>query len=353
MLPLRRRVLEQPLLSGEIMTAALAEAARAPNRVVRVLFMLLESRGVRILAKNLLVLPKGLWLSRYARHLGAEHIHAHWASTSSTLALIAAEVSGVPWSFTAHRWDIGEDNLLSLKLRKACFARAISERGAASLRAHARNRASRIRVIRTGVDVGEQPSQPQAARPLRLVVAANLVEVKGHVYLLRALARLRSDVPVRLDVVGDGPLRAHLEQTTTTLGIRELVTFDGAVSHEDFLRRLRDGAWDVCVLPSIVTSSGEQEGIPVSLLEAMSAAVPVVATSTGAIPELLDDGAGVLVPPEDPEALREALTRLAGDPRARAAIGNRGRARVRSEFDVRRTTERLLAEIRSCGGRRG
>jgi glycosyltransferase involved in cell wall biosynthesis len=208
-------------------------------------------------------------------------------------------------------------------------------------------------VIRTGVDVAEQPIPTEAAGPLRLVVAANLVEVKGHVYLLRALARLRRDAPVRLDVIGDGPLRAHLEQTATTLGIRGLVTFDGAVSHEDFLRRLRDGAWDVCVLPSIVTSSGEQEGIPVSLLEAMSAAVPVVATSTGAIPELLDDGAGVLVPPEDPQALAEALTRLAGDPSARAAIGDQGRARVRSEFDVRRTTERLVAEIRSCGGGRG
>jgi colanic acid/amylovoran biosynthesis glycosyltransferase len=353
MLRLRPLVVEEPLCSVSIVGAALAEAARAPGRVLRLLVMLLGSRSARLVAKNLLVLPKGLWLGRYARRLGVEHIHAHWASTPSTMGMVAAETAGIPWSFTAHRWDIAEDNLLARKLRAACFARAISEQGAAALRAAVKN--ARIRVIHVGVDVADArtPARREPV-PLNVVVAANLVEVKGHVYLLRALARLhREGAAIHLDVIGDGVLRDSLQQTTATLGVRELVTFHGAVSHEDVLQRLRSGVWDVCVLPSIVTRSGEHEGIPVSLLEAMSAGVPVVATSTGAIPELLGDGAGVLVPPSDPDALAEALAMLAGDPEAREALGRRGPERVEREFDVRATTERLLAEMGRCSGKRG
>ncbi len=357
MLPLQALVVEQPLLSRQIARAALAEGARAPARVLRLLFALLGSRSVGILVKNLVVLPKGLWLSRHARQIGAEHIHAHWASTSSTMAMVAAEAAELPWSFTVHRWDIAEDNLLARKLRSACFVRAISEHGAAALRSQAAGRSARVSVIRVGVDVVDEPAAPAPKAddaPLHVVVAANLVEVKGHLYLLRALARLRDErVAVHLDVLGDGPLRGSLEQAARDLGVDGLVTFHGAVSHDTFLQRLRGGGWDVCVLPSVVTAAGEQEGIPVSLLEAMSAGIPVVATAAGAVPELVADGAGALVPPADPTALAAALAGLARDRPAREALGRKGRERVAGEFDVRRTTERLLEEIRRCGGRRG
>jgi glycosyltransferase involved in cell wall biosynthesis len=269
------------------------------------------------------------------------------------MAMIAAEASGIPWSFTAHRWDIAEDNLLSRKLRTASFVRAISERGAAALHSVVPN--ARVHVIHVGVEVAEEPSRSATdGAPLKVVVAANLVEVKGHVYLLRAVAALKHDgVTVQLDVIGDGHLRESLERTATTLGVRDLVSFHGAVSHEELLHRLRGHTWDVCVLPSIVTSTGEHEGIPVSLLEAMSASVPVVATSTGSIPELLGDGAGVLVPPNDPDALAAALADLARDARWREALGRAGRDRVRHEFDVRSTTERLLVEIARFARGRG
>jgi colanic acid/amylovoran biosynthesis glycosyltransferase len=358
-LALRQHVVAQPLLSPAIVVAALTETLRAPARVLRLLFTLLQSRRRGILWKNLLILPKGLWLSRYARRLGAEHIHAHWSSTSATMAMIAAETAGVSWSFTAHRWDIAEDNLLRQKLRSACFARAISELGASALRAHAPARRARIAVIRTGVHlpadetVSNDISQERGG-DLNLYVAANLVEVKGHIHLLQALAHLhRNGARLGLDILGDGPLREQLREAAAALGIGDRVIFHGAVSHDGVLHRLRAGAWDVCVLPSIVTASGEHEGIPVSLLEAMSAGVPVIATSTGAIPELLDGEAGVLVPPADAEALATALARLQAEPTLRERIGSKGRERVHQAFDVRRTTESLLGEIAKCEWRGG
>jgi len=119
----------QPLVSLEIIKAALAEVRRSPIKAVKALSLLMRSRNANILMKNLAVYTKGLWLAQIAREWGATHIHAHWATYTATMALIASEVSEVPWSFTAHRHDIVANNLLALKIRKASFGRFISQSG--------------------------------------------------------------------------------------------------------------------------------------------------------------------------------------------------------------------------------
>jgi colanic acid/amylovoran biosynthesis glycosyltransferase len=101
-------------------------------------------------------------------------------------------------------------------------------------------------------------------------------------------------------------------------------------------------------LPSIVTPSGQLEGIPVSLIEAMACGLPVVGTDAGGVPELLGDGAGLLVPPGDVPALADALELLAREPAKRAALGERGRARVEEAFSVERIAGELQARFRDC-----
>lgn len=327
--------LERSLLSLEIVRGAVRQLARRPGRSLRALRLLLGSRSPRILLKNLAVLPKGLWLALEAERRGIEHIHAHWGATSSTLALIASRLSGVPWSLTVHRWDLDENNLLAAKARSATFVRAINEIGLRKLAAATGGATGDAFVLHMGVDVPERLA-PTAADG-RVLAAASLREVKGHVYLLEAARLLRArGVDFRIDCVGEGPLRAELAREVAERGLDGVVSLEPALSHRELLDRLAGGTWGAAVLPSVVTPSGEHEGIPVSLLEAMSVGVPAIGTETGGIPALLEDGAGLLVPERDAAALADALERVLGDPALRAELAAAGRRRVEERFDVDR-----------------
>jgi len=348
--PFLDRTLARPLICGEIVCDAIAEARESPRRTLAALRLVLSTRSLRILLKNLGVFPKGIWLARRVRLAGADHLHAHWASTSSTMALVAAEISGIPWSLTAHRWDIPEDNLLAAKAAHACFLRTISRRGARAVAALAGADVDRIQVLHVGIRLPERPPPTplRVEQPLRVVAVADFVEVKGHRYLLDALELLADrGVPVRVDLVGSGPLRPQLQRRIATGPLRGTVRLLGVISHARLLDDLRAHRWDAAVLPSIVTDDAD-EGIPVALMEAMASGLPVLSTRTGAIPELLDGGAGLLVAGGDAKAFADGLERLAGDSELRALLAVRGRRRVEREFDVVQIASTLVRSFAGC-----
>lgn len=297
--------------------------------------------------KNLAVFPKAAGLARYLADAGVEHIHAHWLSTPSTVAYVASRITGIPWSCTAHRFDLFEDNLIDVKTRSAKFTRVISKRGQQVLEQRVGSPAAdRLRLAHIGVCVPRRPCIPQNDGALQILCPANFVPVKGHEYLIRALQRLRArGVCFHCDLAGDGPLRAAIERDIERAGLRRVVRLRGHIEHNRLCAQLAEGRYDLVVLPS--TESGTTfEGIPVALMEAMAAAVPCVATRTGSIPELIDDQrCSRLVPQRDPEALAQAIEELALDGELRAALGQRARTRILEEFDVRRTTEQFLAMI--------
>ena len=139
-------------------------------------------------------------------------------------------------------------------------------------------------------------------------------------------------------MIGDGPLRADLERQAADLpGVR----FRGLVPHEDVIAAMQARTWDAMVLPSLVPPGQPPEGIPVALMEAMNAGVPVVSTPTGGIPELLQGGAGVLVAPGDAADLAQALRALSKAPDLLADLSRRGKARVHSDFNQDRVLEEL------------
>jgi len=197
----------------------------------------------------------------------------------------------------------------------------------------------------------QPPTRPAVERlPCRMLVPANLVEKKGHRHLLTALRHLKDrQIPVDVDLAGDGPLRGDLERQATALQVADHVRFRGALPHELLMQGLAQHEWDLVVLPSIVTRGGEHEGIPVSLMEAMAHGVPVIGTKTGGIPELVVEGTGLLVPPEDPLRLANAIAVLATDPDARERYGAAGRARVEEAFAVDATVASLLRCIVAHG----
>jgi len=201
----------------------------------------------------------------------------------------------------------------------------------------------RLHAIPNGIELpAEDPGARERVRQqlgLRdaptLVVISRLHPDKGHSLLLKVVADLKRDFPeLRVLIVGEGSERPGLERQAADLGLHQAVVFTGF--RTDVLDLLR--ASDIFVLPSF------HEGIPYAALEAMSVALPVVATAVGGLNELVVHGAtGLLVPPGEPEPLKEALARVLRDPDLRREMGRAGLARVRENYTLDRMLERTEA----------
>jgi glycosyltransferase involved in cell wall biosynthesis len=351
--PLVRRSCAQPLFSARIARGALAGFRQEPGRSLEAFRRVGQSGGSDALLKNLAVFPKGLWLAQKAREWNAAHIHAHWGTTTATMAMIAGELSGIPWSFTAHRFDIVANNLLAQKVQKASFVRFICRKGLEMARELGiEGLEEKARVIHMGVDLPAAAGAHQPVDPFVLLCPANLVPVKGHEYLIEAIRILEERrVRVPLYLAGQGELRERLQSLVAQCGLAERVRFLGQLSHADLLGAYDRGEVGAVVLPSIDLGNGEHEGLPVALIEAMNYGIPVISTTTGGIPELLGEGAGLLVPPQDPMALAEAIERLRADRELRQQLGEAGRRRVVEGFAMERVIEDLILHFQSEMGR--
>lgn len=341
-------VLSGPLFSLNVLQGAILEALRDPTKLPALLAIIVRSRTFRVLMKNLAVLPKSLWLARYARRAGIDHVHAYWASTPATVGHLAALLLGTPFSLTAHAGDIEENNLLILKSRSAAFVRAISLDGKRRLAAFGVN-PSKVEVIHLGVSVPETVSVRRGRHnELAVIVPATLHPKKGHRDLLLAIHLVRSRYPnvrIAVTLAGEGVLANELRATVRDMGLDDVFTFLGQLPHEALLARYDDPTLDVVALASTTRGKNEPEGIPASLIEAMAHGVPVVATDSGGTRELVDEGTGILVPVSDPHSMMEALALLARDPALRNRLALAARRRVADEYEVDRVAGRLSAAI--------
>ena len=280
---------------------------------------------------------------------GLTHVHAHFTSPSGDVAQLVArlgvERGGSPawsWSFSAHGTDIFNDGPASLagKVASASLIVCISDFGRSQLmRLAPEEHWEKLRVARCGLN-GEWFENGMSRTPgpeLRLLTVGRLEREKGHSILLEAISLLEHrGVPVLLEVVGDGSRLDSLRRQARDLGISERITFAGAVGQD----RIREHyfAADAFCLPSL------GEGIPVVLMEALASGLPVIASNTMGIPELIEDGAtGLLVSPGRPEDLAAAIEQLARDRSLGGRLGAAGRDRVMKEFNLDRGAEILRA----------
>ena len=324
---LRTRVLPR---AGAVAAAVAVALVRSPRRTAGAFWRLQRTRPRRRAIANAVATAQGIWLARMARQWGADHIHAHWAHLTATLAMGASTMSGIPWSFTAHRYDVFLNNLLTEKLRSARFGRFIAREMLAVARPLvAPDAFDRAVVVHMGVALPAAPDgMPPRTTPV-LLCPARLAPIKGHGDLLEAAARLVArGIMFELWLAGEGPERAAIERRIDERGLGARVRLLGTVPHAELLGMYRDRRADCVVLPSL------HEGLSVALVEAMAYGVPVIATGVGGVPELLENGAGVLVPPSDADALTEALARVLGSSTLRAELARAGRRRVEAEFEV-------------------
>lgn len=270
-------------------------------------------------------------------------LHAHFATEATAKARELSTTCGVPFTFTAHGYDIHRKAPADFRAR-ALAARAVvtvSEANADYIAKTFDVPKEHLRVIPCGVDTDQFcPLDEQGvavSEPPWIVCVARHVKVKNLGLLLEACATLRRrGLEFRCAMIGDGPLQAELKARRAALGVETLVEMPGALEQGDVLKWWQRAAVGVL--------SSENEGMPVCLMEAAACGVPVVAPAVGGIPELVRDGeTGLLAKVNDLASLVAALERLLRDAELRARLGSAARRRAQEKFSVRHQADSLLA----------
>jgi colanic acid/amylovoran biosynthesis glycosyltransferase len=296
-------------------------------------------------AKGLRRLLQATVLRDEMEHAGIDHAHAHFATAAARLANLAWRMGGPGYSVTAHAKDIYHDEVrvehLRDKLGSARFVAAVSRDGRDHLEALL-GLNGRLDVVPNSVDMRRLgPARAGSGEPGLVLTVARLVEKKGmhdRVEACALLQRRRATAGLQLEVVGGGPLRGALRETAERLGVN--ARFLGPLPQEHVLGRYRRAA--VYCLPCVVAGTGDRDGLPSSVLEAMALGVPVVTTAVSGLPEAVIDGeTGLVVPQHDPEALAAAIERILTHSELAAGLAAQARRHVEERFALERSAARL------------
>lgn len=350
------------LLDWSVWRANLRALAWSPLRYARTLAALFPNNGFHPIAtaKAVAVFPKAVWFARVASEEHVDWLHAHFASLPTTVAWIASRMSGIPYSFTGYAFDILAENsmrvanpMLPEKVRSARFLVATgSFLKEFILDKTRRDFASKIHVIPNGIALELFPAagvdtSENHKGPLRIVSVGTYTEKKGHEYLIDACALLKErGVAITCTIIGPGDRRPYGARVALRR-LEDEVELSPPLPQEKLIPQVA-GA-DVFVLASVVTPSGDRDGIPTALAEAMSLERAVVTTPISSIPDLVDDGnTGLLVAERDAEALADAIQRLADHKELRASLGRRGREHVMAHFDVHKNATAVASLIQEA-----
>jgi glycosyltransferase involved in cell wall biosynthesis len=323
---------------------------RRPGRYLRVLLQAITTRVIR---RHRLAPPWHFFEAGYLVDIlsrsPADHLHAHFASTPTLIALYTHRLSGIPYTFTAHAKDIyvSDPYTFRVKLQEARAVVTCTQYNHSFLsKQYGTLCDGKVRSIYHGLDVSHfnfrAPTKVESGVPVILSVA-RLVEKKGLSNLIAAADILRRvGCLFHLEIIGSGPQREALQAQAQQLGLADRVELSGPQPHDAVCFAYQRAS--VFVLPCVVASNGDRDGIPNVLLEAMASGVPVISTPVSGIPELIQSGLdGLLVPPNDPAVLAAAIDTLLGSQELRERLARAARAKIESAFSLDASAERLLA----------
>jgi glycosyltransferase involved in cell wall biosynthesis len=298
-----------------------------------------------------------LYFADYFKRRGVDHVHVHFANRAAHTAMFLKEISGIPFSVTAHGQDfmkdLGNDDLLREICAAAEFVAAETDYSRDLLRQRCPDSATKIHRVYNGMDLTRFPEQKDEAsinQVPRIISIGRLVAFKGFEHLIDACADLaRRGLEFTCEIIGDGPLRDDLEARIKKLNLSDRVRLLGSLSQGAVLKKLRTA--DIFTLASVTDSQGASDVFPTVIIEAMAAARPVVSTRLAGIPESVVHGeTGLLVPPEDTRALAEALGRFIEDAKLRLHFGRAGRARIEQHFQIKHTVAPLIELLQKRSG---
>jgi glycosyltransferase involved in cell wall biosynthesis len=338
--------------AGALLGAHLRRLAARPAGWLRA-----AARAARRGRAGLADFARAAWLADRLAADGVTHLHTHFISGPADIAELAATMLALPWSISAHAKDIytSRPEDLRRKLSAARFTVTCTEFNRRTLAAI--EPAAQVHRMYHGIDHGVfHPSRrgrlapvdgcagEQAAPVPMLLAVGRLRAKKGLDTLIDACAMLKArGRRVRCEIVGYGDERGALLARIAAQGLEDEVHLAGKLMREQVIERYARTA--VFVQPSRVTADGDRDGIPNVLLEAMAMGLPVVASAVSGIPELVADSSnGLLVPPDAPDALADAIERVLDTPALAARLGAAARERVIEHFDNDRNL-RLLARL--------
>jgi glycosyltransferase involved in cell wall biosynthesis len=338
-----RVVLDQGVAS--LLFACLRTALARPRRFLEALALTIRT-GVgsdRGLLRNFVYLAEACALLGPFRDAGVEHVHAHFGTNATAVAMLCRVLGGPPYSFTVHgplEFDLGPTLALPEKIARAEFVAAITSfcrsqvfRNCGSEQWH------KVHVVPCGVDSSflAEPPAPIPSAP-RLVFVGRLSDHKAPGLLVEAVSRLaRRGIACELTFAGDGELRAEIESAIARNGLSGRARVLGFADEATVRKHISESR--ALVLPSF------GEGLPVVIMEAFALGRPVVSTYVAGIPELVESGVnGWLVPASSLAELERALQEVLEAPVERLeAMGRDGRARVAAGYDVAKSGALLVA----------
>lgn len=306
--------------------------------------------GVSDLAKYVQFLPEGSIadqaraIRRALRHTPVNGIHGYFAHRPAGVAQEAAHMLRLPFGFSVHARDLRKitPEMLAARAQAAACVVTCNTDVAHDLT----SMGWRSHLMPHGVNLQRFVATTREPHgPLRLLAVGRLVEKKGFHFLLAALAGLR--IPFTLSIVGDGPERDRLRHLIASNQLESRVFLRGSRTHSELPRIYAES--DVVVVPSVRDRSGDRDGLPNVILEAMACSRAIVAADTGAIASAVTHNeTGLLVPASDPVALANAIKRLAENTELRARLERNGRQLVAREYDVERCSMRFQKLLSSA-----
>ena len=340
------------LLSPFILKPLIFYFTSKTSNTIRALWKIIRTHidNPVLLLKTMVMFPKALAIAYRLRGQNTK-IHAHWATIPTTVAWIISELNGCEYTFTAHAWDIFKtDTMLEEKIIKA--KKVITCTGFNKkylLEKYLHINPEKIVVVYHGLDLKRfAPKKRTPDKHFTILSIGRLTEKKGIHYLLRVCSMLREKgLPFRAHIIYvRGDFEKEIFRLYDSLGLESCVELIPEMSQEKLIHYFENA--DCFVLPCLVAKTGERDGIPNVILEALAMELPVVSTNISGIPEVIRDGeTGLLVSPENTAELANAIERLYSNENLREELGKAGRDFVNKEFEISSSVDRLLNEILS------
>jgi len=331
------------------------QVARATTKASLVLNELREHAGhlpqlwdvVQNSSANAEDLLQAARLSRSIVERGIIHLHAHFGTVATVVARLAAKITGVSYSFTAHAKDIFHEivveDVLRKKLADAAGVITVSEFNVAYLKDKYADAATGVELIYNGLDLDDFRLEVYGDRTPLLLGVGRLVEKKGFSYLLEACALLRARGAVfRCEIVGGGVLESALQEQLQRLELGDIVKLCGPMSQSDVKMKIREAR--LLAAPCVHAQDNDRDGLPTILLEAMALGTPCISTPVTGIPEVLShDETGLMVAERNEIELADACERLLSDQQLCESLVRAGRRMVEQKFDIERNTAQIRA----------
>lgn len=282
-----------------------------------------------------------------ARKLKTERfdvIHAAFGNRPATVSMILSELSGIPFTFEAHAYDLFVDfPFAKQKIEKVSAIATESNYNRDFLIQALSAPEDKVHIVHLSPNKKMLDAFDKVAQCDDLIVSAcRLHPIKGLGYALQAVKRVLNDFPsLKYVIIGSGVLKENLVREAIELGLSNVVHFVDDVKNEEVCKLVQQAT--VFLLPSVIAPNGDRDGTPTAISEAMYLGVPVVSSKVSGIPELVDDGVnGLLAEPANVGQIAEALRTLLSDRALRQQMGQRGKEKIEREFNIHKNTEKLV-----------